>query len=110
MQKWIEKHTDLKFKKLKDGSYGFAKRVKGSERVAIVPKTKWYEADNSHQAKPDMDVLAQLKAFTTRLHKAVEEGKVKEGQEGMAESLDAQLEKLIGSILPVEEAPAKLVA
>jgi hypothetical protein len=103
MQKYIEKHTDLKFKQRKDGSTGFVKRVKGVPRVAIVPKMKWYEGTSEHQAKPDMDVVAQFKAFATRLHKAKEQGKIKSGQEETAEALDAQIAALLNAILPVEQ-------
>lgn len=103
MQKYIEKHTDLKFKQRKDGSNGFVKRVKGVPRVAIVPKMKWYEVTKEHQAKPAMDVVAQFKSFATRLHKAKEEGTIKPGQEAAAEALDAQLAALLHAILPVEQ-------
>lgn len=87
---YIKAHvTNLTWTKLKDGKYGFAKFKKGVPCEVTIPSESnpWYEFNNVGNAKPDMDILTQMKALQTRVSKALNgesDKRIKEGQETLA--------------------------
>ena len=71
-------NQQLSWTKAKDGNMVFKKVKKGEEPTVNMPAEPWYEWKKAgHNAKPDMDIIAQGKAFIKRIEKAIEEGTIK---------------------------------
>lgn len=108
---YIKAHvTNLTWTKLKDGNYGFAKFKKGVECLVTMPSAPWYEFDNVGNAKPDIDIIMQMKALQTRVSKALNGEsvkRIKDGQESLAIKLSQALDAIIKLAPQPEETKGK---
>ena len=95
LKAFIQAHANVSYVKAKDGSKVFKKQ--GKEVQVKEVASPWWEYNKQGEATPDFDVLAQAKAFATRLQKALEgEGrKVKSGQEETAKKALEALQSLL---------------
>lgn len=92
MKAFIQAHANVTWTKASDSTMVFKKEGK---EVTVKPvSTLWYQHNASHQAQPDMDVMAQVASFLTRIETKMKEGKIKQGQEALA----AQLRDALSSI------------
>lgn len=104
---WIGKNCGIKKKK---GEYVFDK--KKQEKILIALELDFQPAFEDMAAVlppvyPErrkevkkVDVLAKTKRFVAAIEKALEEGQVEEGQEGLAEAELAHLRDLLDKLLP----------
>jgi len=89
IQRYIQAHVNCQWKKLSDGTYGF-KYIGGAN--GTLPSVTWmdWEGNQEKNAKPDVDLVQNLKSMLTRAKNAKKEGKTVKGQEYLPE-----LEKLL---------------
>lgn len=96
LRDFIKAHANVMFTKAKDGSYVF-KKMTGEKEVAVtIPDVTWYNWKGNPNKNPnlDFDVAKALSQMVKRVAKAMDEGKVKEGQEEEASLVLSDLSKL----------------
>lgn len=73
IQRYIQAHVECKWQKLSDGTMGF-KYVNGAN--GTLPDVSWtdWAGNQEKNAKPDVDVLKNLKTMLSRAEKAEKEG------------------------------------
>lgn len=94
---YIKAHANVMFTKAKDGTHVF-KKAAGEKTTAVKPTTQtWYDWEGNGNKAPqtDFDVEKKIQMLIKSTTKALEEGKVKEGQEAEASSLVAKLQEVL---------------
>lgn len=73
VQRYIQAHVECKWQKLSDGTMGF-KYVSGAN--GTLPEVSWMDwaGNQEKNAKPDVDVLKNLKTMLSRAEKAEKDG------------------------------------
>lgn len=94
MQKFIEAHANVVWSKLKDGTHGF-KKVKGEDATSTVPAIAWWEFDNSHNARVDIDIVKRIESLIKGIEKATEEDRVTKEQVDMVGYITGKLSDML---------------
>jgi len=96
VQAFIQKHANVKWMKLKDGTHGF--KYSGKPCVTL-PECTWYDWEGNNTSKPkvELDLKASMERLLARGDKALKEGKTVE---------HAELLPVIKKILAAEAAEA----
>lgn len=94
---YIKAHANVMFTKAKDGSYVFKKAAGEKETTTVAITATWYDWEGNGNAAPktDFDVEKRIQMLIKSTTKALEEGKVKEGQESEASLLVAKLQEVL---------------
>lgn len=81
IQRYIAEHADVKWRKDKQGEFGY-EFVNGTPHV-VMPEVTWYdwEGNENKTAKVDVDVVKNLRAMLNRINKAKEKGGTVEHEE-----------------------------
>lgn len=92
MKEFIQAHANVTWTKTTDGTMVFRKQ--GKDIQVTMPTTLWYDFSKSHQAAPDLDVVARIKSLATAIEHAISDGKIKPGQERIADKARELLSQL----------------
>lgn len=94
---YIKAHANVSYIKVKDGTMQF-KKSSGETACTVIPfETTWYDWSGNGQHNPpaDFDIHARIKALMTSTKKAMDDGKIKSGQEAKARDAMQALQALL---------------
>jgi len=94
---YIKAHANVSYIKVKDGTMQF-KKASGETACTVIPFSEtWYNwtGNGQHNPPADFDIHARIKALMTSTKKAMDDGKIKSGQEDEARAVMQALQALL---------------